>query len=213
MLVGRLACGREKQPSSGVGRSPWWRRRTIVQRSRTYNGTHAYLADGRWQEWRASLESFEARLDADVTLHVGHGAPGTKALLADQRHYIHAFVAALDANADAVTAGDHRPVLAAFAGGAARRRPPVPAGPEHRRRPLRPPLLVARLLPAHPLGMREFAGRRVQQASAGPSVCPDPEVPSACACRSGEVPGPQPLLCAGARALRRRRPRQRVRAE
>ena len=79
-----------------------------------YNGMHAYLADGRWQDWLASLEALEARLDDGVTLHVGHGAPGSKALLARQRRYIETFVAALDTHADAVAAGDHGPVLAAM---------------------------------------------------------------------------------------------------
>jgi len=79
-----------------------------------YNGMHAYQADGRWAEWLTSLGTFEARLDDDATLHVGHGASGTKALLASQRRYIEGFVAALDANLDAITAGDHDPVLAAM---------------------------------------------------------------------------------------------------
>ena len=79
-----------------------------------YNGMHAYLADGRWRDWLASLEALEARLDDDVTLHVGHGEPGSKALLAQQRRYIETFLAALDAHADAVAGGDHAPVLAAM---------------------------------------------------------------------------------------------------
>jgi glyoxylase-like metal-dependent hydrolase (beta-lactamase superfamily II) len=79
-----------------------------------YNGMHAYLADGRWQDWLASLAALEARLNDGVTLHVGHGAPGSKALLAQQRRYIETFVAALDTHADAVAAGDHGPVLAAM---------------------------------------------------------------------------------------------------
>jgi glyoxylase-like metal-dependent hydrolase (beta-lactamase superfamily II) len=79
-----------------------------------YNGMHAYLADGRWQDWLASLEALEARLDDGVTLHVGHGEPGSKALLARQRRYIETFVAALDTHADAVAGGDHAPVLAAM---------------------------------------------------------------------------------------------------
>lgn len=79
-----------------------------------YNRMHAYLADGRWEAWLASLEALEARIDDDVTLHVGHGAAGTKALLARQRRYIVAFIAALEANVDAIAAGDHGPVLAAM---------------------------------------------------------------------------------------------------
>jgi glyoxylase-like metal-dependent hydrolase (beta-lactamase superfamily II) len=93
----------------------WWLDPgTVFAGDLAYNGMHAYLADGRWEEWLASLETFEARLDHDVTLHVGHGASGTKSLLASQRRYIEAFVAALDTNVDAIAAGDHDPVLAAM---------------------------------------------------------------------------------------------------
>jgi glyoxylase-like metal-dependent hydrolase (beta-lactamase superfamily II) len=93
----------------------WWLDRTTVfAGDLAYNGTHAYLADGRWRDWLATLASFEARLDDDVTLHVGHGPSGTKALLAAQRRYIEAFIAALDANSDTLAAGDHGPVLAAM---------------------------------------------------------------------------------------------------
>jgi glyoxylase-like metal-dependent hydrolase (beta-lactamase superfamily II) len=92
----------------------WLDRMTVFAGDLAYNGMHAYLADGRWQDWLAALEAFEATLDDDVTLHVGHGPSGTKALLAAQRRYIEAFVAALDANGDALAAGDHRPVLAAM---------------------------------------------------------------------------------------------------
>lgn len=93
----------------------WWLDPgTVFAGDLAYNGMHAYLADGRWADWLASLEAVEARLADDVTLHVGHGASGTRALLAGQRRYIEAFVAALDANVDAISAGDHDPVLAAM---------------------------------------------------------------------------------------------------
>jgi glyoxylase-like metal-dependent hydrolase (beta-lactamase superfamily II) len=92
----------------------WWLDPTTVFAGDVaYDGMHSYLADGRWADWLASLEALAARLDERVTLHVGHGAPGTKALLAEQRRYIETFLAALDANAGTVAAGDHGPVLAA----------------------------------------------------------------------------------------------------
>jgi glyoxylase-like metal-dependent hydrolase (beta-lactamase superfamily II) len=95
--------------------SLWWLDPgTVFAGDLAYNGMHAYLADGRWADWLASLEALETRLDGEVTLHVGHGEPGTKALLAQQRRYIVTFLAALDAHADAVAAGDHGPVLAAM---------------------------------------------------------------------------------------------------
>jgi glyoxylase-like metal-dependent hydrolase (beta-lactamase superfamily II) len=93
----------------------WWLDAgTVFAGDLAYNGMHAYLADGRWEEWLTSLRTFEARLDDHVTLHVGHGASGTKDLLARQRRYIDAFVAALDANVEAIAAGNHGPVLAAM---------------------------------------------------------------------------------------------------
>ena len=93
----------------------WWLDpATVFAGDLAYNEMHAYLADGRWEEWLTSLRALEARLDDHVTLHVGHGASGTRVLLADQRRYIEAFVAALDANSEAVAAGDHGPVLAAM---------------------------------------------------------------------------------------------------
>ena len=79
-----------------------------------YNGTHAYLADGHWQEWLATLSRLEAELPDDVTLHVGHGPSGPKSLLSEQRRYITAFVEAVEANAEAVDHGDHRGVIEAM---------------------------------------------------------------------------------------------------
>ena len=92
----------------------WWLDpATVFAGDVAYNQMHAYLADCRWEAWLTSLADFAGRLDDDVTLHVGHGESGTKALLDRQRRYIEAVVAALDANADAIAAGDHGPVLAA----------------------------------------------------------------------------------------------------
>jgi glyoxylase-like metal-dependent hydrolase (beta-lactamase superfamily II) len=79
-----------------------------------YNGMHAYLADGRWEQWLATLSRLERELPADVTLHVGHGPAAGKDRLAAQRRYIETFLAAVTKHADAIEAGDHSPVVAAM---------------------------------------------------------------------------------------------------
>lgn len=92
-----------------------WRldERTVFAGDIACNQMHAYLADGRWEDWLNALTRLEAELPADVTLHVGHGAAGGRELLAAQRRYIEAFVAAVRQHADAITAGDHTAVIAA----------------------------------------------------------------------------------------------------
>jgi glyoxylase-like metal-dependent hydrolase (beta-lactamase superfamily II) len=79
-----------------------------------YNGMHAFLADGHWERWLATLVRLEQELPADVTLHVGHGPAAGKEQLAAQRRYIEAFVDAVADHADAIDAGDHAPVVAAM---------------------------------------------------------------------------------------------------
>jgi glyoxylase-like metal-dependent hydrolase (beta-lactamase superfamily II) len=93
-----------------------WRldERTVFAGDVAYNGMHAYLADARWAEWLGVLARLEAELPADVVLHVGHGPAGGRDLLAAQRRYIEAFVAAVERFSDAVSAGDHSPVVAAL---------------------------------------------------------------------------------------------------
>ena len=49
---------------------------TVFAGDIAYNGMHAYLADGRWQDWLRTLSRLEAELPDDVTLHVGHGPIG-----------------------------------------------------------------------------------------------------------------------------------------
>ena len=60
------------------------------------------------------LSRLDRELPAEVTLHVGHGPAGGKELLASQRRYIEAFVAAVAQHADAIEAGDHAPVVDAM---------------------------------------------------------------------------------------------------
>ena len=100
----------------GPGESPFdciWRLdpRTVFAGDVAYNGMHAYLADGHWEQWLDTLDRLDATLPADVTLHVGHGPSGGKELLDAQRRYIETFIAALTRHADAVAAGDHTPVM------------------------------------------------------------------------------------------------------
>ncbi len=103
----------------GPGESPvdtLWRLddRTVFAGDVAYNGMHAYLADGHWQDWLTNLERLEERLPADVTLHVGHGPSGSRSLLAEQRRYVETFGTAVTRHADAIAAGDHAPVVRAM---------------------------------------------------------------------------------------------------
>jgi glyoxylase-like metal-dependent hydrolase (beta-lactamase superfamily II) len=79
-----------------------------------YNGMHAYLADGHWEQWLATLTGLEPELPAGVTLHVGHGPAAGKEGLSAQRRYIEMFIAAVTEHAGAIEAGDHSPVLASM---------------------------------------------------------------------------------------------------
>jgi glyoxylase-like metal-dependent hydrolase (beta-lactamase superfamily II) len=87
---------------------------TVFAGDIAYHGMHAFLADGHWEGWLATLSRLERDLPADVVLHVGHGPPAGTALLAAQRHYVETFVAAVAKHADAIDRGDHAPVVAAM---------------------------------------------------------------------------------------------------
>lgn len=103
----------------GPGESPFdtlWRLddRTVFAGDVVYNDMHAYLADGHWTEWLATLTRLEHQLPADVTLHVGHGPAGGRRLLAEQRRYIETFIDAVTRHADAVDNGDTSGVVHAM---------------------------------------------------------------------------------------------------
>jgi glyoxylase-like metal-dependent hydrolase (beta-lactamase superfamily II) len=53
-----------------------------------FNGTHAYLADGRTGAWLRALDRAEESLAGVRTLYVGHGAPTEAAAFAEQRRYL-----------------------------------------------------------------------------------------------------------------------------
>jgi glyoxylase-like metal-dependent hydrolase (beta-lactamase superfamily II) len=88
--------------------------RTLFAGDVVYSDMHVYLADGHWREWLARLSRLEEELPTDCVLHIGHGAPGSKTLIANQRRYIERFVEAVTAHADAIAAGDHTQVLQAM---------------------------------------------------------------------------------------------------
>jgi glyoxylase-like metal-dependent hydrolase (beta-lactamase superfamily II) len=53
-----------------------------------FNGTHAYLADGRTGTWMRAIDRAQEALTGVRTLYVGHGAPCTLDVLAEQRRYL-----------------------------------------------------------------------------------------------------------------------------
>ena len=53
-----------------------------------FNGTHAYLADGRTDAWLRAIDRAEDALAGVRTLYVGHGPPTVPAVLAEQRRYL-----------------------------------------------------------------------------------------------------------------------------
>jgi glyoxylase-like metal-dependent hydrolase (beta-lactamase superfamily II) len=87
---------------------------TVFAGDITYNGMHAYLADGHWEQWLVTLSRLERELAGDVTLHVGHGPAAGKQALAAQRQYIDRFIEAVIKHAGAIDAGDHSAVVAAM---------------------------------------------------------------------------------------------------
>jgi glyoxylase-like metal-dependent hydrolase (beta-lactamase superfamily II) len=53
-----------------------------------FNGTHAYLGDGRTDAWLRAIDRAEESLAGVRTLYVGHGGPAVPAVLAEQRRYL-----------------------------------------------------------------------------------------------------------------------------
>jgi glyoxylase-like metal-dependent hydrolase (beta-lactamase superfamily II) len=49
--------------------------RTVFAGDVAYNGMHAYLADGHWRDWLATLDRLEADLPDDLTLSWGTVRP------------------------------------------------------------------------------------------------------------------------------------------
>jgi glyoxylase-like metal-dependent hydrolase (beta-lactamase superfamily II) len=105
----------ELGPGESSMDSLWWLDPgTVFAGDVAYNGMHAFLADGNWEEWLATLARLDRDLPTGVTLHVGHGPAGGKELLAGQRRYIDAFLEAVIENAAAIDDGDHSGVVKAM---------------------------------------------------------------------------------------------------
>lgn len=91
-----------------------WRlgEKTVFAGDVVYNGMHAYLADGCFADWVATLTRLRTELRPDTELLVGHGPPTTVDALAAQHRYVDEFVHAVaasraltpDARRDAVVA-------------------------------------------------------------------------------------------------------------
>jgi glyoxylase-like metal-dependent hydrolase (beta-lactamase superfamily II) len=105
----------ELGPGESSVDSIWWLDPgTVFAGDVAYNGMHAFLADGHWEEWLATLARLDRDLPTDVTLYVGHGPAGGKELLAGQRRYIEAFLEAVSRNGAAIDDGDHCGVVMAM---------------------------------------------------------------------------------------------------
>lgn len=70
-------------------------RRTVFLGDQVYDGKHAYLADGFYDEWLGHLDRLQQELPADATLYIGHGGPVTTAHFASQREYTETFLDAV----------------------------------------------------------------------------------------------------------------------
>jgi glyoxylase-like metal-dependent hydrolase (beta-lactamase superfamily II) len=85
-------------PSESPHDSIWFLgddRRTVFLGDQVYDGKHAYLADGFFEEWLRNLQRLREQLPPDATLHVGHGRAVTPARFESQREYIETFVDAV----------------------------------------------------------------------------------------------------------------------
>jgi glyoxylase-like metal-dependent hydrolase (beta-lactamase superfamily II) len=86
----------------GPGESPhdsmWFLgddRRTVFLGDQVYDGKHAFLGDGFFEEWLGHIDRLARELPADATLHIGHGGPVTPAQFDVQREYVETFVDAV----------------------------------------------------------------------------------------------------------------------
>lgn len=86
----------------GPGESPhdsiWFlgdERQTVFLGDQVYDGRHAYLADGFYEEWVGHLQRLGRELPAEATLQLGHGGTVTPAYFDRQREYIETFVDAV----------------------------------------------------------------------------------------------------------------------
>jgi glyoxylase-like metal-dependent hydrolase (beta-lactamase superfamily II) len=85
-------------PGESPGDSVWLLgddRREVFLGDQIYDGKHAYLADGFYEEWLANIEILQRELPPDSALYVGHGGPVTTSQFDWQRAYTETFVDAV----------------------------------------------------------------------------------------------------------------------
>lgn len=75
----------------------------------------AYLADGHYRAWLASLERLRAEATGDVTFYPGHGSPASRDDIAGQQDYINAFLDAVTGTLGLDAAGRRARVLSRMA--------------------------------------------------------------------------------------------------
>ncbi|MBI4004830.1 hypothetical protein HY358_01695 [Candidatus Roizmanbacteria bacterium] len=68
-----------------------------------YNHMHAYLADGKYEQWLKNLEMLKNKLNKNATFYMGHGEPGSIDLFDWQISYINTFIEAVKAAKDVDT--------------------------------------------------------------------------------------------------------------
>ena len=61
-------------------------RRDVFLGDQIYDGKHAYLADGFYEEWLANMVILQRELPSDSALYLGHGGPVTTLQFDWQRH-------------------------------------------------------------------------------------------------------------------------------
>lgn len=66
-----------------------------------YNHMHSFLADGYYEAWLENIARARREFADDTTFYMGHGEPGTPALLDWQEGYIHTFLDAVRAAGEA----------------------------------------------------------------------------------------------------------------
>lgn len=88
---------RDLGPAESPADSTWTlNEQSVFVGDLVYSGMHSYLADGYVEAWLGALDRLERDLDRDAALYVGHGKPGGKELIEDQRRYVKAFAESVE---------------------------------------------------------------------------------------------------------------------
>ncbi len=87
---------------------------TLFSGDVAYNDMHAYLLDGHFDDWLQLLARLEGAVGPRAVLHVGHGNPADKSVLARQANYVRAFVEVVSSNLERSSDERHDEVVAAM---------------------------------------------------------------------------------------------------